>query len=438
MTRAEQTLGAAIEGTHASPTLWLGALRRAGAERFHALGLPTTRMEEWRYTSLAGLAPLELRPADRRAALGLEELFELAERPQGHRLVFVNGRWRPELSSQAALPGGAYAGSLARVLAERPGLVEPHLGRLADVKSDAFAALNTALLEDGAVVHVPDGVVLAEEIELLFLTADGTGPVVTHPRVLVVAGARAEVTVVESYLGLCAGPSLTAAVTEVAVGEGARVDHYKLQDEPERTFHVGVLASRQGRGGRFSTHQTSLGGRLSRSEVRAVLDGEGGEARLNGLYMASGDQLVDNHSLIEHARAGCVSRETYKGILDGRARGVFGGRIRVLEGAQKTDAYQVNSNLLLSEDAEVDTKPQLEIFADDVKCGHGGTVGQLDEDALFYLRSRGIDREAARSLLTYAFASEMVGMVRPQALRRRIGRLVAARLPEGERLREAA
>jgi Fe-S cluster assembly protein SufD len=438
VTRAEQSLVAAIEGAPTAPAMWLGALRRNGAERFTALGLPTTRMEEWRHTSLARLAPLELELSDAHATLGLPGLLRLAEPARGHRLVFVNGRWRRELSSLAPLPEGAFAGSISQALAERPELVESHLGRLASLQDNAFAALNTALLQDGAVVYVPDGVVLPEQIELLFVTVDGTGPVIAHPRVLVVTGAAAEVTVVETYRGLAAGPSLTAAVTEVVVGDGARVDHYKLQDEPERAFHVGVLASRQGSCSRFTTHQTSLGAQLSRSEVRALLDGEGGEARVNGLYLGSNQQLVDNHSLIEHARPRCTSRETYKGILDGQARGVFGGRIRVLEGAQKTDAYQVNSNLLLSDDAEVDTKPQLEIFADDVKCGHGGTVGQLDEEALFYLRSRGIAREAARSILTYAFASEMVEMVKPEELRRRLGRLVSARLPQRERLREAA
>jgi Fe-S cluster assembly protein SufD len=233
-------------------------------------------------------------------------------------------------------------------------------------------------------------------------------------------------------------PTLTNAVTEVVVGEGARLEHYRLQDEAPGAFHLGLLASELGRDGRFSTHALSFGATLSRSEVKAVLAGDGGQATVNGLYLASGFQVVDNHSVIEHARPGCQSREAFKGILDGAARGVFGGRIRVMPGAQKSDAYQMSSNLLLSEDAQVDAKPQLEIFADDVKCGHGGTVGQLDEDALFYLRSRGIDEVAARSLLVYAFASEMVGLVRPPLLRDRVARLVAGRLPHGERLREAA
>jgi Fe-S cluster assembly protein SufD len=256
--------------------------------------------------------------------------------------------------------------------------------------------------------------------------------------VLLVAGPGSQATVVETYLGIGGGPTLTNAVTEVVVGDGARLDHYKVQLEAPGSFHLGLTASRQGRDSRFSTHATALGAALSRGEVTAVLAGEGGEANVNGLYMVAGSQLADNHSVIEHAVPRCQSREAVKGVLDGQSRGVFGGRIRVLPDAQKSDAYQLSSNLLLSDDAQVDAKPQLEIFADDVKCGHGGTVGQLDEEALFYLQSRGIGREAARSLLIYAFADEMVRLVRPAALRERIGRLVAARLPEGEKLREVA
>ncbi|HEU4384114.1 MAG TPA: Fe-S cluster assembly protein SufD [Anaeromyxobacteraceae bacterium] len=418
---------------------FLAELRRAGRERFEALGLPTTRLEDWRYTSLSGLLPLAFAPVDPEAPLAEDTLVRLAGPPAGPRLVFVNGRYRPALSSVGALPPGAFAGSLSQALRERPGEVEPHLGRVDAFQDRAFAALNAAAFEDGAAVLWPERATLAEPVELVFVTASaGSAPAAVLPRVLVVAGAGSELSVAESHLGQSGGPTLAAAVTEVVVGEGARVDHYRIQDDAPQAFHLGSLASRQAQGSRFSTHALALGALLSRSEVRAVLAGEGGEARVNGLYLAGGRQLVDNLSLIEHARPRCVSRETFKGVLDGESRAVFGGRIRVLEGAQKSDAYQLNSNLLLSEGAEVDTKPQLEIFADDVKCGHGGTVGQLDEEALFYLRTRGIARERARGLLIYAFASEMVELVRPGALRDRVARLVAARLPEGERILEAA
>jgi Fe-S cluster assembly protein SufD len=430
---------ARIAGRAAPGPEFLAALRRAGRERFAALGLPTTRLEDWRYTSLKEILPLDFAAADPEAPLSAEALLRLAGPPAGPRLVFVNGRYRGALSSPSGLPPGAFAGSLARALRERPGEVEPHLGRLAAFQDHALAALNTAAFEDGAAVLWPERASMADPVELVFVTvAAEEAPVAVAPRVLVVAGTGSELAVAESHLGLPGGPTLAAAVTEVAVGEGARVEHYRIQDEAPRAYHLASLASRQAEGSRFATHAVAVGAALSRSEVRAVLAGEGGEAHVNGLYLASGRQLVDNLSLIEHARPRCVSRETFKGVLDGDSRAVFGGRIRVLEGAQKSDAYQLNSNLLLSEGAEVDTKPQLEILADDVKCGHGGTVGQLDEDALFYLRSRGLDRARARSLLIYAFASEMVELVRPRALRDRVARLVAARLPEGERILEAA
>ncbi len=444
MTAAAQSVAAAAllrmadRATAPGPD-FLAALRRAGRERFAALGLPTTRHEDWRYTSLAGLLPLDFAAADPESPLSAEALRRLAGPAAGPRLVFVNGRYRPALSSPGGLPPGAFAGSLSQALRERPGEVEPHLGRLAAFQDQALAALSTAALEDGAAVLWPEGAAMADPLDLVFVTVPGgEAPVAVAPRVLLVAGSGSELTVAESHLGLGGGPTLAVAVTEVAVGEGARVDHYRIQDEAPAAFHLGSLASRQAEGSRFATHALAVGAALSRSEVRAVLAGEGGEAHVNGLYLASDRQLVDNFSLIEHARPRCSSREAFKGVLDGESRAVFGGRIRVLEGAQKSDAYQLNSNLLLSEGAEVDTKPQLEIFADDVKCGHGGTVGQLDEDALFYLRSRGIERERARSLLIYAFASEMVERVRPRALRDRVARLVASRLPEGQRILEAA
>jgi len=395
-------------------------------------------MEEWRHTSLSALARVAFAPADPAAPLAPAALERLAGPAEGARLVFVNGRYRESLSSPHPLPEGAWMGSLAEARARRPALVEPHLGRLAAFDAHALAALNTAAAEDGALVHLPEGAAAAAPVEIVFVAVAGQDAEVSHPRVLLVAGPGSRATVVETYAGIAGGPTLTNAVTEAVLGEGASLEHYRVQDESPRAWHFDLLASEQGKGSRLSTHALAFGGALSRSEVKAVLAGEGGEARVNGLYMAAGSQLVDNHSVIEHASPRCLSREAFKGILGGEARGVFGGRIRVLPDAQKSDAYQLNSNLLLSEDAQVDTMPQLEIFADDVKCGHGGTVGQLDEDALFYLRSRGLDEGTARSLLIYAFASEMVGLVGPPRLRERVARLVNARLPRGEKPREAA
>jgi Fe-S cluster assembly protein SufD len=253
-----------------------------------------------------------------------------------------------------------------------------------------------------------------------------------------VAGPGSDATVVEKHVVLGPAPTLTNAVTEVVVAEGARVDHYQVQDQPGNAFHFAAVAAEEERDARFHSHSTALGAAISRNDVRVRLCGEGAEAKLVGLYMTDGKRLVDNHSLVEHAKPHGTSREVFKGVLDGESRAVFGGRVRVLDGAMKTDAHQMNSNLLLSRDATVDTMPQLEIYADDVKCGHGGTVGQLDPDSLFYLRSRGLPLERARSLLIYAFAREMVDLVKPAALRAQVGRLVAARLPDGARVLEAA
>jgi len=413
-------------------------IRRKGREVFTNLGLPTTRLEEWRFTPLAGVAGVRFQAGDPGAPFGAPELERLAGPRVGPRLVFVNGRLRADLSDAAGLPAGAFAGSLARALEERPALLEPHLGRLASGSGGAIPALNAALLADGAFVHLPDGAKAAEPLELVFATVSGPAAISSPSRVLLVARPQSEATVVEKHVALGSSPVLSNAVTEVALGAGAGLDHYQVQDQPPSAYHFAAVFAEVERDARFHTHSTALGAALSRSDVRVRLCGEGAEAKLVGLYMADGKRLVDNHSVVDHAKPRGTSREVFKGVLDGESRAVFGGRVRVLEGAMKTDAYQMNSNLLLSREATIDTMPQLEIYADDVKCGHGGTVGQLDADALFYLRSRGLPLERAKSLLIYAFAREMVDLVRPAALRDQIGRLVAARLPDGARVLEAA
>ncbi len=416
---------------------WLDEARRAALARFEALGLPTTRHEDWRFTSLSALAPLELSPRapDGAAAVAL---LERAPAPGGARLVFVNGRYRPDLSTRRGLPRAAVVTTLAEALRDAPERVQPHLGRLARPEDQAFVAANAALFEDGAFVHLPAGTAVDAPIALVFLSdPGGAGAFAAHPRTLVLADAGARATIEEVFLG-GGGAYLTNAVTELVLGERASVEHVRLQLESAAAFHVSSLHAEQAAGAKLAAHAFTLGGKVSRAEVRARLAGEGSEIAANGLYMASGDQIVDNFSWVEHAVPRCTTTETFKGILDGKARGVFAGRIRVLPGAQKTVARQMNSNLLLSDDAVVDTKPQLEIFADDVKCGHGGTVGQLDEASLFYLRSRGLGEAEAKSLLVWAFASEMVGLVAAPALRARAKNLVAARLPAGARILEAA
>ena len=292
-----------------------------------------------------------------------------------------------------------------------------YFGQLADVATRSFAALNTAFAHDGAFVHIPDGMVLDAPLQLLFVsTADTLA--MSHPRVLIVAGDRSEARIVETYVGPVGQGYFTNAVTEVFVGENAVLDHYKVQDESDTAFHVASMHVHAGRSATFSSHSFSLGGRLVRNDVMALLDGEGAECTLNGLYLADGDRLVDNHTTIDHAKAHCPSHEIYKGILGGHARAVFNGKIIVRQDAQKTDAKQTNRALLLTDHAVINTKPQLEIFADDVKCTHGAAIGQLDEDALFYLRARGLTFFEARDMLIHAFAGEILDRVRIEPLRR--------------------
>ena len=416
---------------------FVAAARRAGREGFERGGLPTTRQEDWRFTSLAALQTQVFGHGSGAAAVDAAEIARVAGAPFGPRLVFVNGHFRADLSTAHGFPAGVRASSLHHAVAVSPAQVEPHLARTVPVEGRPFVALNTAFLGDGAYVHV-GGASADVPVELLFLTVARDGPVASHPRVLVVADPGSAAAVVETHVAVGEHPSLSNGVTEVVLGRGARLDHYQVQAQPGNAFHFTTVAARQDAGAAFSTHSTALGAALSRSDVLARLAGEGAEAHVAGLYMADGKRLVDNHSVIEHAVPRCTSRELFKGVLDGDARGVFAGRIRVLEGASKTDAHQVNSNLLLSRDAWVDSMPQLEIYTDDVKAGHGGTVGELDREALFYLRSRGIPPARARTLLIYAFAREMVDRVAPAALRQRVGRLVAARLPDGDGILEAA
>ncbi|HYY51862.1 MAG TPA: Fe-S cluster assembly protein SufD [Myxococcales bacterium] len=419
----------------------IGLLRQAAFARFAELGFPTTQDEDWKYTSLAPLTQMKfVSPAEPKPPTPAQ-LERLAGGPPGNgavRLVFVDGRYRAELSTRGTSTGSAYIGGLATAHAERPELVERELGRHADYQHDALTALNTGFIEDGAFIHLPAGAVLQGPIHLLFVSSAPAKPTLSQPRNLIVLGAGSQATVVETWAGLSDEVYFTNAVTEIVLGENARLDHCKLQEESARAFHIALTQVHHGRESRFSSHSFALGAALARNDVRALFAKEGSECTLNGLYMATGKQHLDNRTLIDHRSPRCTSRELYKGVLDGQSRGVFSGRVLVRHDAQKTDASQTNKNLLLSDEALIDTKPQLEIFADDVKCAHGAAVGQLDENALFYLRSRGIAQEAARSLLTYAFASEMVDLIPFAPLRSRVRELVTSRLPQGELVKEVA
>ncbi len=417
----------------------LQALRRQAIERFAEMGFPTLRQEEWRLTNVAPIAqgtfhwPASDPDADPDAvpmARLAPYTFDAAA-----RLVFVDGRFSPRLSSLGELPPGTVVASLAEVLAQSPGLVEPWLGRFAKLDRNPFVALNTAFLRDGAFLYIPRGAVTGT-IHLLFLSSGEEGrATLSFPRNLFVADENSQTTIVETYAG--EGPYFTAPVTELFAGPGAVIDHYKVQRESLGALHMATFQVQGERACRPSSHSISIGGALVRNDVNAVLDGEGIDCILNGLYFGDGRQVVDNHMRVEHAKPHCASHELYKGVLDGKSRAVFNGLIHVHKGAQKTDAKQSNRNLLLSRDAIANSNPQLEIYADDVKCTHGSTVGQLDEDAVFYLRSRGIGAEAARSLLTYAFASNIVARIKVEPVRHDLEEFLFARLPMGEVVRQA-
>lgn len=415
----------------------IAALRRAAIDRFAELGFPRTTMEEWRKTPITPIArtPFELASMDG-AGLERQALEELSF-AGCHTAVFVNGRFSPTLSDLEELPEGVVVDSVASALARGDETVTEHVGRHAKFDEHAFVALNTALWSDGAFIRVPRGVVVEKPIHLLFLGRPGESPEVVFPRNLFDVDENAQARIVEQYATLGDGVHLTCPVTEVLCGPAAVVDHYKLGRESIEAFHLGTLQLWQDRDSAFSSHSISWGGALVRNDVNAVLDGEGCDANLNGLYLVEGMQLIDNHMRVEHVKANCTSHELYKGILEDRSRAVFTGRIYVHEGAQKTDAKQTNRNLLLSDKALVNSHPQLEIFADDVKCTHGSTVGRLDDLAIFYLRSRGIGEEAARSLLTYAFASDIVRRVKIEPLRRELEEFLFRRLPKGDIVRQA-
>jgi Fe-S cluster assembly protein SufD len=389
---------------------WARSLRLSGITRFEELGFPDTKNEDWHFTSVAPIAERGFAPLTARA--GTVTAAQLAPFSFGatdwHTLVFVNGRFNADLSTTAALPDGVHVLPLARAYDELPLLLERHVGRIASMDAHSFTALNTAFIDDGAVVHVEQDVEVGRPIHLLFVSDRDAVSGVAQPRNLIVLDRFAKATVIESYVGLADGAYFTNAVTEATIGDGATLTHLKLQRESEQAFHVGTFDARQARDSHLVSFSFATGGALSRTNVYTELRGDGCGATLNGLYLGDGSQHIDHQTRIEHVEPNCYSRELYKGILDGSAHGVFNGKVYVHPEAQKTDGKQTNQTLLLSEKAQIDTKPQLEIFADDVKCTHGATVGRLDETSLFYMKSRGINARTARELLTYAFAADVL------------------------------
>jgi Fe-S cluster assembly protein SufD len=410
---------------------WVERLREGAFGRFEELGFPTTDEEDWKYTNVAPVARAGFLPA---AGVSVElesaavEPFVSAEARRS-RLVFVDGGYRPELSSLEAIPGGVVADDLGAALAgEHAAVLWEHLGRLSGEGGDAFDALNTAFHGGGAFLRVPAGVEVAAPVQLLFLSTSSAAGAAVFPRVLVVAERDGRLDLIETYASVGDAGYFTDAVVEVFVGDGARVTHYKVQDEGGRAFHVASTRAEIYRGGAYELTTVTLGARLSRHDIEVVLGEEGAECRVDGLYLVNTGQHTDTHSLIDHRKPFCTSRQNYKGILDGDSRAVFNGRVYVHEGAHQTDAEQSNKNLLLSAEARVDTKPQLEIYNDDVKCAHGATVGQLEEEELFYLLSRGLHPDLARNLLTYGFAEEIVGNIKHESIRAQLDEAILNRL----------
>ena len=424
-----------LEKRAAGQPAWLRQLREDAFARFCEIGFPTTKDEDWRFTNASPIsqATFQFSPdGDKRVKPADLQPFQIPGALCC--LVFVNGRFAPALSRLGSCPKGVRIGALAEEIAKNPGALESHLGRYTKSIGDGFAALNTAFIEDGAYIYVPRRTAIEAPIHLLFVSVGDGGQAMAHPHNLIVAEDETQAAIVEDYVSLGSGAFFSNAVTELVAGESAVISHHLVEREDLEALNVSTLHMHQARSSNLSSHSVLLGGALVRNNVHPVLAGEGCECLINGLFIGNERQHIDNYMLVEHASPHCGSRQFYNGILDGRSHGVFHGRIIVHKDAQKTDAKQTNRNLLLSDDAQIDTKPQLEIYADDVKCTHGATIGQIEENALFYMRSRGIDEISARRLLLFAFASESLGRIQSAAVREYLEALIRRWLPEGKSL----
>ncbi len=402
---------------------WLHQLRKAAILQVAEYGFPTTADEDWKYTNLAPLSrtPFQLPvPAKLPDLLASHWLLGLP----GARLVFVNGFFDERLSRRDGLPESIEFKSLSQALIDQPDLLSRHIGRYSDPGEHAFTALNTAFLREGAFLSVPAGTLVETPIYLIYVSTSVDHPYAAHPRNLLLLGANSEVKLVETYLGEPSAVYFCNPLTELVAGQGSVVDHYTVQAEGAKGYHIGTLRTWQERNTALRLASFDIGGSLVRHNLTVTLDGEGGNALLHGLYLGAEEQHLDNHTRIEHVKPHCDSRELYKGILTDSSRAVFHGRIVVSKGAQKTDSKQTNNNLLLSNEALVNTKPQLEIYADDVKCTHGATIGRLEEEALFYLRSRGIGQREAANIMIYAFASEVIAQLRIGDLRNHLDKFL--------------
>jgi Fe-S cluster assembly protein SufD len=411
-------------------------LRKSAIEEFSNLNFPTVKDEEWKHTNISPLLNYNFAPSDAKVELNKADVDKFTfDNMHSCLLVFVNGVFSSELSELSTVPAGVVIKNIANAIEENHPAIEKHLGKYADFKTHIFTSLSTAFTNDGAFIFVPDGIVLENPIHVLFIAAtSGNGKaekLLIQPRNLFVAGKNSQVTIVEHYVSMSEDIYFTNTVTEVFADDSAVVDHIKLQEESRKAYHVARMDTCQERSSSFSSHMVSIGGEIARNNFTTKFKGEGGESILNGLFLTENSQLFDAHTMIDHAMPHCNSHEHYKGLLDDTSRGVFNGKVMVRKDAQKTNAFQENNNIILSQEALVNTKPQLEIFADDVKCSHGATIGQLDAESLFYLKSRGIGEEKAKTILIHAFASDVVKSVKVKAVKEYIEEILTNKFNPG-------
>jgi Fe-S cluster assembly protein SufD len=420
------------QGLNGEKSTPIHAIRRNAIRSLGEAGFPTTQQEEWRFTNVTPITKIEFHPILRYelngTTIGDMKKFLL---DGAIHAVFINGMFSSELSEINALPKGIEIGSLAEALKKNPEIVQPYIARLVKAEENAFTALNTAFLWDGGFLSVPKDLTIDRPIQFIFAASDYEHAYAAQPRNLFITGANSRCKVIETYIGLAQNNYLTNSVSEIVLGENSHLEHDKLQIESLKAFHVGTTKIGMDAAAHYVSNVISLGGAIVRNNITVVMDAEGSDCTLNGLTLIAGTQVIDNHTAIDHAKPHCNSHELYKAILDGESKGVFNGKILVRKDAQKTDAKQTNRTLLLSDNATINTKPQLEIFADDVKCTHGATIGQLDDEQIFYLRSRGIDLAAARDILTYAFAGDVVNRISTESLRQEVEGMIRARLDIG-------
>jgi Fe-S cluster assembly protein SufD len=402
-------------------------LRKDAIAKFNELDFPTLKNEEWKYTNISPILKHDFVHAEETSVSPQEIAEHLIKGLNENLIVIVNGVYNESLSKLLPQAEGVVVDSLANIIQSQPAFFKEHFSKYAKV-NNGFVALNTAFARDGVVIYVPDNKVIEDPIHILNFTGENGKHILSQPRNLIVMGKNTQVKLVDSYHSITDEANFSNIVTEVINGENSYVEMYKIQNENENSFHINLTQVEQQRSSNFTTYTVSLGGALIRNDLNAVLDDENIQANLYGLYILDNDQHVDNHTMIDHAKPNCESRELYKGVLGGRSKGVFNGKVFVRRDAQKTNAYQSNKAMLLSKEASIDTKPQLEIFADDVKCSHGAAIGQLDEESVFYLRSRGIGEEQAKAILIRAFANDVFDEIKLEPLHEYLNTLVFKKL----------